>query len=117
MSANVLQSIVDRLALRLALMFLKIRLQLLFGFAGIEQEFLTRPKSEPADVAVRQARRLADKSCDLQVAFGHGSHHGKALESGQMGCAATSRREFPYVELNDDREATVRYAIDTSSIF
>jgi hypothetical protein len=118
-SANVLQRIIDSLALRLALMLLKIRLQLLLGFGRIEQKFLTRAKSEPADVTVRQARRLADKSCYLQVALSHGSHDGKTLASGQMGCACSfsSGVKFPSLKLNDDPEATVRYAIDTSSIF
>ena len=70
-SSNVLESVIDRLALRPALMLLKIRLQLLLGAGGIEQEFLTRAKSEAADVTIGQARCLADEPCDLQVTLRH----------------------------------------------
>ncbi len=73
-----LKGIVDHLALRLALVLLEIGLQLLLRFTGVDEEFLSSPEREPADVTVSQARRFANESRNLQVAFGHGSHDGKA---------------------------------------
>src|SRR5215469_2381839 len=87
-SPYMLQRIIDRLAFRLAFVLLEVGLQLLLCLARVQQKLLPRAKSQAADVAVRQARRLADKSCDLQVALRHASHDGKAVASGQMCCAA-----------------------------
>ena len=61
-------------------MFLEIGLQLLLGFAGIHQKFLACAECEPAEIAVRQAWRLADESHDLQIALRHCSHDDKAVE-------------------------------------
>src|SRR5215831_20450790 len=70
-SPYVLQRIIDRLAFRLAFVLLEVGLQLLLGLGRVQQKLLPRAKSQAADIAVRQARRLADESCDLQVALRH----------------------------------------------
>ena len=52
-------------------MLIKIRLELLFGFVGVEQKFLARPKSQLADIAKCRARCGADEAYDLKVPVWH----------------------------------------------
>ena len=68
-----LQRIIHSLLLRLALMLLELRLELLPGLLQIEQELLSRPEGQPADIAIGQARNFADESCDLKVSLCHGN--------------------------------------------
>jgi hypothetical protein len=53
--------------------FVKIRLELLFGFVTVEQKFLSGPESQPANVAVCNAGSRADEPYDLKIPFWHGS--------------------------------------------
>lgn len=65
------QRFVDRALLWLALMLLEIGLQLEFGLIGVQQEFLSRAKCQPANVAVGHARRGSNEADDLQVSISH----------------------------------------------
>jgi hypothetical protein len=67
------QGVVYSLLLRFALMLLEVGLQLLPGLLEVEQELLARAEGQAANVAIRQARDLPDKSCDLKISFCHGN--------------------------------------------
>lgn len=68
-----LEHVVHRLLLGLALVLLKIRLQLLPGLRGIKKEFLAGAENQPAYITISEARGLADEACNLKVALGHGN--------------------------------------------
>jgi hypothetical protein len=67
------QGVVDRARLGLALVFIEVRLQLLFGFFAIEQKFGARSESQAAEIAIRDARSRPDKPHDLKISFLHRS--------------------------------------------
>jgi hypothetical protein len=70
---DLLQSIIDRSALWLALMLVEIGLELLFRFVGIKQKLLARPEGQLADITKRRARCGADETHDLEVPVWHGN--------------------------------------------
>ena len=71
--ADLLQHIIDRATLRLALMLVKVGLELLFGFIGVKQKFLARPEGQSTDIAKRRTRCGADETHDLEVTVCHGN--------------------------------------------
>jgi len=58
-------------------MLFEVGLELLSGFIGIQQKFLTRPESEPAHVAIGHAGCGPYESYDSHVPLGHALHDGK----------------------------------------
>jgi len=52
-------------------MFIEVGLQLLFGFIGVEEKFLSRAEGQPANVAISHTRRGADESHDPYIPFRH----------------------------------------------
>jgi hypothetical protein len=68
----VLQRVVDRALLGLALVLVEIGLQLKLGFVLVQQEFLPGPKRESADIAKRYAGRAPDESNNFETSVWHG---------------------------------------------
>jgi len=65
------ESAVHDVRLRLAFVFGEVCKKLLFGFVGIGNEFLAGSESQPAYVAVGDARSSAHEADDLHVSFRH----------------------------------------------
>src|SRR5882724_422392 len=88
---DLLQHIVDGATLRFTLMLIKVGLELLFSFIGVEQKLLARPEGQLADIAKRCARCSADEAHDLKVPVWHGNHH----------CRRRYSRQIPSYKQND----------------
>src|SRR5579864_3919927 len=68
---NVLQRVVYRALLRLALMLVEIGLQLEFRLVGVQQKLLPRPEGQSADIAECETRRGSDESDDFESPVRH----------------------------------------------
>lgn len=71
LSADVSERLIHRSYFRLALVLLKIRLQLLLGFDGVSDEPTRRAKGQFADVAVCRAGSASDEAHDNEFAVRH----------------------------------------------
>jgi hypothetical protein len=68
---DVVERVIDRTLLRLALMLLEISLQLLFGFVRVSYKFPPRPECQLANIAIRGVRRAPDESDDSELPLRH----------------------------------------------
>jgi len=92
--SDLLQGIIDRARFRPALMALEIRLELLLGLVGVQQEFLPRPESQPAHVTVGDAGCGAYEPYDSQIPLGHASHDCRGGPCRQMRSAMADPDAF-----------------------
>jgi len=70
---DVLERVIDRTLLRLALMLLEIRLKLLFRFLRVNYKFPSRPERQFANVAIGSVRRAPNESNYSELAVRHRS--------------------------------------------
>jgi hypothetical protein len=52
-------------------MLVKVGLELLFGFVGVNQKLASRPEDQFAEIAIRSARGAPDESCYLEIPVRH----------------------------------------------
>jgi hypothetical protein len=52
-------------------MLVKVGLELLFSFVGVNEKLLSRLEDQLAEIAIGDARRAPDESCYLEIPFRH----------------------------------------------
>jgi hypothetical protein len=68
---DVVECVIDRTLLWLALMLVEISLQLLFGFVSVGYKFSPRSERQPANIAIRGVRSATDESDDSELPVRH----------------------------------------------